>query len=528
MKRTLVTMGSAALLAALAGCFSGSGEEVESEEGALTGSELDDTVATVLLGGACDVRGLGKTRGTRTKCPTKLSEIVDALPQDKLQTFVVSEQGDMPKEGASYRFVISAGTDEEPLFVATVGGPEMGEGGVEAMGWSKSLQAYAYYKVEGGAWVRKGDGTQVKSTTRGREAAFECINCHNTGAPLMKEIHDGWGNWHSNWFSMPAPEGANALFKKLFDKKTIADTLERKIIPAIRLHSKGRVDRAKKEGQLRGVLTQLMCEVGEPSIIAAHSSNSSGRMGKVSTFNSMLPGAIMINQLLVPPRTGGTGVELGLEQSLSLEAPSLRSLSVDSAAYSKAIEDNGQTIGGQPGDTITPMSAPEKSHVDLDAVQELLRQKLIDNDIVGDILMTDFTVPMFSEVRCKLADTLPATWKDADELRKSWSTNLESSKLVGAKGLLARLKKTDDTKDHAATLETFAKACAARAKPEFTADVMKIMSQRRVEFEQRYHSVVESDWLIPRDNLGSQPFAIRFNATSCEIEEQSEPLAGNE
>lgn len=522
----LVPLAAAALAATA--CSSAPEEESESDESQLVNAAtLDDAVASSLLKDGCDIEGIGRTKGTGGACPTKLSTIMDLLG-DQAKVFIVSEKGDLPADAdTTYRFVVSAGTEKAPLWIATVGNKNLAEGGVEAMGWSPKRKAFAFYKVEGTKWVRKGDGGEVKTMTKGTERPFECITCHSTGAPLMKELHDSWGNWTSTWFSVAQPQGGNALFKRMFDKVERADDLEIGIVSAMHLHSKGRVDRAKKENALKGILTQLMCEVGEPSLIGAHSKNSN-RLGNVSTSSSMLPTAILTNQLLVPPATG-TGVELGLEQALSLEVPSLDTLGqgIDSAAYAKAIKDNGQKIGGKAGDAIFPMSSPEKSYADLDAVQELLRQKLIDKEIVADILMTDFTVSSFSKVRCDLAETMPQTWKTPAELKTAWARALEGSTLRGAKGLRARLGK-DDIVDHTKKLETFAKACTARPAPDFTKDVLQIISQRRVEFADRYHDLIESPWLIPTDKLASKAGAVRLNATKCTVEPSTTKFVGEE
>jgi hypothetical protein len=530
-------------LLAFAGCTSAADDNTASDEGALTGAELDDSVATTLLAGGCSVVVDGQastTKGSGGPCPTQLSKMLDLLegktksagdaPQ-KPKTFVVSEQGDRPGNGVQYRFVVASKAKSNPLWIATVSDANVGEGEVEAIGFSPSLQAFAYYKVEGNRWVRKGDGTKIKSTTKGKDVPFECARCHSSGAPLMKELHDSWANWDSTWFSMPKPKGANALFSRLFDAKTLADDLEPEIIAGIHLHSKGRVDRANREGALSGVLTQLMCEVGEPSIIGAHSRNQQ-RFGKVNTFSSMLPTSLLLNPLWSPPQTG-TGEELGLEQALGVKTGvDELSQSIDSDAYSKAIEANRQTIGGQPGDAMFPMASPQAGYADLDAVQELLRQKLIDKDIVADILMTDFTVSSFSKVRCDLAETMPTTWKTPDELRTTWAANLAGSTARGAKGLKGRLENKTDLKTHEKALSTFVNACKARPAPALTVDALKIISQRRVEFTQRYgdvgQGIVESSFLIPKDQLGSKPNAIRLNATSCEIEPTSAKFAGED
>jgi hypothetical protein len=537
MKRVLslfsfsLLLGSAASAAAL-GCSTTTAEEGVAQD-EINGSDLDDAVAKTLLAGGCEVEVDGRsssTVGSGGACPTTLSGILDVMDKQQSKTFVVSEEGDQPK-AAGHRFVIAAtGANAGKLFVATVSsGGDPDEDGVEAMGFSPSLNAFAYYKVERGQWIRKGDATQVKAQAKDAKPAFECIGCHTTGAPLMKELHDSWSNWHSTWFSgMQAPSSASPLFKRMFDKKQIADSLEPLIIDGIKLHSKGRVSRAAKEGELKGILTQLMCEVGEPTLIAAHSKNSE-RVGKVSSFSSMLPTGILLNPLFTPPRTG-TGSELGLSEALKFQVPSLGTLGqgIDATAYASTITKNSQTIGGKPGDAMFPMSSPEKSFADLDAVQELLRQGLVDADIVGDVLMTDFTVSAFSDIRCALAETLPDTWKDADDLRSKWTKSLGSSRLRGAKGLQARLEDEKDAAKHAAALETFASACASRDKAAFTEDMLKVISQRRVEFRAQYERVVESDWLIPADGLRSRASAIRLGPTTCEIEATTEKAGGED
>jgi hypothetical protein len=66
-----------------------------------------------------------------------------------------------------------------------------------------------------------------------------------------------------------------------------------------------------------------------------------------------------------------------------------------------------------------------------------------------------------------------------------------------------------------------------RPAAERTADVLKIISQRRVEFTERYHDVVESPWLIPTDTLGSAAGKIRLNA-DCTIEDSSKKFLGED
>jgi hypothetical protein len=344
----------------------------------------------------------------------------------------------------------------------------------------------------------------------------------------MKELHDSWANWTSTWFSVVDPNSPDATFKRLFGQVSLADDLELHILQSQHLHSKGRVQRAKTSSDLKGVLSQLFCDVGEGTLIAAHFRNGN-RFGEVETRSTMLPGAFVLSPLFRAPRTGGTGIELGLEQSLGLSLPTIDGLGVDPTAYKNALGRFGSAIGGKTGDAIFPMNGPEKSYADIDAVQELLRQKLIDTDFVADVLMTDFTTPAFSASRCALAQELPASWKDPADLKAQFQEKLAKSTKRGAKGLAARLRKANDLKDHTAALDAYGKACSARQTKEpaaFTEDTLRILSQRRAEFLETYASLVESDSLLPSDNLGSKPGALRFSGTTCNLEKESASFVG--
>lgn len=535
-------------------------EEDTSIEDITVAGVPDDTFLSSVLGNAkCTIIVKGKRvsnrKGTEA-CPTTLSALLDRLEgvapaapapsasgsapapapsagtTVKPEFFVVSENGDKPALDNAYRFVIAggAGVPTDKLYVASfASGNGAPQAGTEVMAWSEKIQAFVYYREKGGAWERMGDGTMVPSSAKGAQPTFQCMNCHTSGAPIMKELHDSWANWTSTWMTVVDPKSPDATFNRMFSKVQRADDMEKRIISSTHMHSKGRVDRAKTEGDLKGVLTQLFCDVGEGTLIAAHSKNSQ-RFGTVSTFSSMLPGAFVVSPLLRAPRTG-TGVELGLEQSVGLKLPTVDSLSVDSKAYSDTLTKFASKIGGQAGDSIFPMNGPEKSYADVDAVQELLRQGLVDADFVADVLMTDFTTPAFSSARCGLAEALPKTWKDPADLKAQFGANLAKSTARGAKGLAARIAKTDDAAAHTATLEAYGKACADRktaSAAAFTEDTLRILSQRRAEFIDVYHNLVESDSLLPSDNLGSKPGAQRFNGTTCVLEPATAKFVGEE
>ncbi len=539
--KKMMWLASCAAMLSTAACDE---EEVVTGDEQDATSSVDDVFAKTLLAGGCSVKvnktgKTVKTKGTGGKCPSTLTALLDAIEADSkmsMSVFAVSEEGDLtPGKNTPYRFVISVDTGdgkEENLFISSLGsGAGVSDDFVEIMSFSAKKGVYAFYDLQDGGWVQEGDGTQVKTDAYSQHGkpAFRCQGCHTTGQPLMKELHDSWANWNSTWFSMSDPASKQALFKRLFAKKERGDDLELLVIAGTKAATKTRVDKAVKEKKLKPMLKQMMCDLGEPSLIAAHSKNSK-RTGTVETFSSMLPTSILLNNLFKNPKTG-TGDQKGLDNLLNMNIPSLSSARIDAASYVKALTTIGQTIGDQPGDAMFPMSSPEMSFADIQVVQELAARNLIDKNLIADVMMTDFSVSTFSSVRCGLAETIPTTWANAEELRSKWSAALGSSSLRGAKGLKARLDNTSDFDAHAQKLEKFVKACNDRGtanKDAYAVDLLKIMSQRRREFEQTYEQVVESPWLVPGDNLNSKPGANRLHGETCVIQPQTAKFVGED
>lgn len=530
------------LLAVAPGC--GEEEPVTGDEQDAT-SSVDDTFTNTVLTGGCSltIEKTGKTvktKGTGGTCPTTVTGVLDLLKANtkvKTHTYVVSEQGDItPGASTPYRFVVAVDTGDgksEKMFLSALGsGAGVSDDFLEIMSFSEKKGAYVFYDLEDDGWVQVGDGTQVKTdavSQHGGKEAFRCQGCHTTGMPLMKELHDSWANWNSTWFSMSDSGSKDPLFRRLFDAKERADDLELLVIAGTKTATKTRVEKAIKEKKVGKLLTQLVCDVGEPSLIAAHSKNSK-RVGTIETFSSMLPQSILLNNLFKTPKTG-TGDQKGLDNALNMNIPSFTSLRIDSTSYVKALGTIGQTINGQKGDAMFPMSSPEKSYADQQMIQELISRNLLDKNLVADVLMTDFTVSSFSKTRCDLAKTIPTNWTTTEELRTQWSTKLGTATARGAKGLKARLDNTADFDAHATKLETYVKACVTRSsadKDNFAVDVLKIMSQRRREFAGVYEQVIESPWLIPGDTLKSQAGAIRLNGETCVPQNQTEKFVGEE
>ena len=507
---------------------------------------ITDKFAITVLQGGCSIRlaATGRTvttEGSGGACPTTVKAMVDhleALNPNGLRVFVASEDEDQASGEKNYRFVVSfkgqSGTEDGDIFLSVLGAPQgFANTFMEAMGFDSARKVYVYYHLVSGKWEQAGSGAMVPlDTVPGREDAMACQRCHSTGAPLMKELHDSWANWQSSWDSFKSPNITDPLFGVLFNRKIRADILEPIIIAGTKGSAIGRVDRAVTAKQTGLMLKQAMCEVGEPNLVGAHE-RSNVRFGDIVTQTSMLPSAILLNQIFAAPFAGTGRAFKGFEGNLQMNLPDLGQARSVGAAYVAAARKLGVSIGDMAGlnDAKFAWFGPEKSYADLAVVMELLARNLVDKDILADAMMVDFTTPMFSKSRCELADTIPANFANAEELRTAWIANLAGSTLRGAAGLKGRLEKKGDFTDHEKTINDYLKACAARgtAAPEkFNEDILTMVSQRRNEFRHHYGKVLESTMMLPTDRAPdrTEPGMWRLSAATCELEEQTARFVG--
>jgi hypothetical protein len=182
------------------------------------------------------------------------------------------------------------------------------------------------------------------------------------------------------------------------------------------------------------------------------------------------------------------------------------------------------TDGGKAKDAMFPMFTPDRGFADNMIIEELVERRILDKELVADLLMTDFTVPSYSKVRCDLAETAPSAGKNPEEIRTAWIASLARVTKPGAAELKARLENKNDFNAHGTTVQAFLDKCKARASSDsatFMADVVKIVAQRRAEFAEQYENLVESEALLPRaTRLTVRPHGVRLDPADCTLKAQ--------
>jgi hypothetical protein len=236
------------------------------------------------------------------------------------------------------------------------------------------------------------------------------------------------------------------------------------------------------------------------------------------------------------------GEDLGLPSSY-LVSEELGQISLDIPApdYQHLVNAHNQALEGlgRP-DTIFPFVAPQRSNADMDYVALLIRDSIVNEALTRDVLMVDFTRPVFSDVRCDLlrfVPELPSNKRNTKNIRAGLLANLRAAArapATPAAELLSNLEnKTDDS---VARLLAFEAACAVenqrqievagRPVSSFLVSLLKVISLRRDLARQL--DVIEFAETMPDDDLDvaqSMPGA-RLHPITCELVDRFVPIAG--
>jgi hypothetical protein len=226
------------------------------------------------------------------------------------------------------------------------------------------------------------------------------------------------------------------------------------------------------------------------------------------------------------PVQGGTGGDMirgiPFDSLLDPQLKSFGSISITFDDYDQLIKANGQRVAGVSGavDTVFDYVFPERSHADNDYINQLKAAGILDDDLIKDVLMVDFTRYVFSDDRCgllSLAPELPKRNLKADAIRDALVTALENeSPGEGSPGavLLANLKNKSDAAAHGTKVDAFINACKALGSRPFLQNALAITSLHRNKA--RELPVFEFESTMPTDNLNTGADA-RLDPNTCQI-----------
>src|SRR5690606_27417034 len=327
---------------------------------------------------------------------------------------------------------------------------------VEIMAFDETAGVFNYYEAEPSGEIKFFGNS--KDMLKGPDGQVRrCAGCHTGGGMIMKELDTPWLHWEGH---MDTP-GARELVEAHDDlgRKTDGLEFEGLVKGANRTWNQTRLDFLRESGGPADLLRPLFCDIEI-------------NLDNGADFESPVGG-------------GPGGSEMSRIPFDSLLDPKLKSfgsISVAFADYDAIIKANNQRVGGVPGaiDTVFDYVFVERSHADMDLIDKLKAAEIVDDELIKDILLVDFTRPVFSDDRCALLQfvpQIPNAELNPTAIREGLIANLGSPEAgTPAADLLANLQATGG---HDAAVNAFTAACEALGSAQVMANAMAVTSLNR-------------------------------------------------
>ena len=525
MNGLLAIAASLAMPAALAGCIGAPDDGVDCLSGRcddVPDSEVPDSPCDGIItdhSGAGHKKVAGRNQDAFSKlvlqtgdsCKTTFQDMMAKLREvdkdgcagerDGITTRFIGEVAQLTQTPGSYRTVTtrrcgSRGTEGIIFSQFARSTSTAAPANAEIISFDETSGVFNFYDTDGSSMNFFGSSKDLLLGPDGEDR--RCAACHVNGGLVMKELDTPWANWEGHVSTPGTDQVAMAVTD--FGTKTNGAEFEGVVKNANTKWNKVRIAHLKSVGaKAQDILRPLFC-------------TQEINIDNGANFDS--------------PIAGGTGGDqlssIGADSLLDPTLKGFASISITFQDYDDLIRQNGQRVDGVAGaiDTIIDYQFVERSHIDNDYVQALKAAGIVDDDFIKDVLMVDFTRPIFSDDRCGLLTFAPDLSGDqltAAAVRDGFISALESeSPAAGSPGatLLASLKSTSDGAEHDAKVEAFLTACKGLGSRQFLANALAITSLNRNKA--RELPVIETPPMLPTDNQSVDP-ASRLDPTTCQL-----------
>jgi hypothetical protein len=360
------------------------------------------------------------------------------------------------------------GRDGNKLFADQT--PQDGSLMVELIAFDPQKRLFNFYEVIGngqkGEWFYRGDSLDIQADIKLLHRQpdpihpqfgerLRCSGCHIAGGPIMKELaapHNDWDTARHLPLANMKPDGELArILPGIVDADELAKSVNAGLL---KLAASEKFQQGKKALSLQEQLRPLFC----PLELNLESD--------LTPFDDKAPQLRLPSAFLVDPR---------LAQG---------SVTIDHAQYEAALVALNSLFpeGQQRRDGDHGWLTPVKAFSDMLAIDSLIKQGLIDQEFVSDVLAVDLTNPVFSQSRCGLLRLVPnkadANWKE------TFKATLTSAKTnAAAQELLNNF--TDPTRDaqfHQARGTRLLTQCQNRLQTNDSVTALsRLLAQRRSE-----------------------------------------------
>jgi hypothetical protein len=453
-----------------------------------------------------------------TSCPTTYKEILAKLREaDKakcpdtsqgLSTRLISETGQLTGQPSLMRGVVTrecGPRKEHELFFSLFGLQPNASSlppNVEIIALDKSAGVFNYYEADGNGKINFFGNSKDMLKGPASGDVRRCANCHVEGGLVMKEFDSPWLHWEGD-ADIPGAQTFVDKFKADLGTKSDGINMESLVRTGNEIWNASKQKLLKTSTTTQDLLRPLFCTLDV-------------NIGSATTGADVtrLPGPSMVSLL---------DDQLGF-----------RSLQIDPADYKAQIAANGQVVAGVAGkkDTAFGYTYMMRSKISSDYVNQMIKSGLIDENLAKDILMVDFTRPIFSKDRCDLLAKIPnipvvnnslsTPTMSAPEIIRAAIVQGLGTPAAGtpAAELLASIKNKADDASHVARVKTFSDACTALGSKKLTANALTVASLNRTIA--RGLPILEFQETVVSDNL-SVPAETRLNPKTCELTTQFVP-----
>jgi hypothetical protein len=359
----------------------------------------------------------------------------------------------------------------------------------EFIAFDSTAGVFNYYEADGAGKINFFGNSQDMLKGKGTGQVRRCAACHTEGGLVMKEFDSPWLHWEGDK-DIPGAKAFVDKFKADLGTKSDGINMESLVRDGNELWNASKIKSLANQPSTQELLKPLFCTLD------VNLGSGLGRSPLVPLVTFLPANALFDNRV------------------------DSRSMLISQADYDAQIIANGQVIKGVAGskDTSFPFTYMMRSKISSDYVDQLVNSGIIDDDLALDVLMVDFTRPIFSKERCDLlakVPNIPVASQTPDKIRAAIVQALGAPVQGTPEAeLLTSLKNTDDIAVHNARIDKFDDACRALGSKKLVANALTIASLNRTIA--RGMPILEFQETVASDNL-SVPAGTRLDPKTCEL-----------
>jgi len=297
--------------------------------------------------------------------------------------------------------------------------PNKGQLLIELIAWDTTKMLFNFYELIGtggsAQWFYRGDSEDILADNallylNGGTPKFgsrlRCSACHSSGGPIMKELtapfNDWWTRTRPLAFGSNVPSSDIAMWlSQVGDASQLSDSVKAGIH---RLEESDIYQKAKRNLSFKANLRPLFCET---------EINLESDLTPLMRDNReiIVPSAFVVNPLLAQ-----------------------ENLKIPLYSYTQLLD-----LFGMQFPEITRQDAdhawlvPVKGYSDLLAIKKLIKDQIVDDEFVADVLAVDMAQPLLSTKRCGLVQLVP------NDGLQNFAVQLKASSLPEAQELYKNL-----------------------------------------------------------------------------------------